>query len=116
MDGGLYGQLAWLIIGFYLFLCLIPASIAQSKFRSGAGFFLLSVFTTPIIGLIAALIIGPDSGARQAEQLRSGKLRKCPDCAEAVLREAVKCKHCGAALQPIPPEPPTLLEKIFQGK
>jgi len=25
---------------------------------------------------------------------------KCPDCAELVLREAKKCKHCGCALIP----------------
>jgi hypothetical protein len=28
--------------------------------------------------------------------------RRCPACAEPVLREAVKCKHCGEALVPLP--------------
>lgn len=32
-----------------------------------------------------------------------GNLKKCPFCAEAIKREAVKCKHCGSAL-PAEPE------------
>lgn len=30
----------------------------------------------------------------------SGSHVKCPDCAELILREARKCKHCGCALAP----------------
>jgi hypothetical protein len=29
---------------------------------------------------------------------------RCPDCKELVLAEAVKCKHCGAALKPVDPQ------------
>lgn len=35
-----------------------------------------------------------------AKQLTLQNQIKCPDCAELVLKEARKCKHCGRALQP----------------
>jgi hypothetical protein len=31
------------------------------------------------------------------------KYRKCPFCAEEILAEAVKCKHCGSSVDPLPP-------------
>lgn len=37
-----------------------------------------------------------------ADQPTDRTHRRCPACAEPVLREAVKCKHCGEALVPLP--------------
>ena len=37
---------------------------------------------------------------------------KCPECAELVLREARKCKHCGAALMPPALTPPLTVAEI----
>lgn len=49
------------ILGFIFLLwivpSIIPAIIASSKGRSGLGIFLLSIFFTPIIGLIVALLM-----------------------------------------------------------
>jgi hypothetical protein len=56
----------------------------------------LLVITIPL-----HLIYGAASGKKQpdeADELQRGFLRKCPQCAEAVKREALKCKHCGAQL------------------
>jgi hypothetical protein len=47
---------------------LIPALIASNKGRSGLGLFLLSIFFTPIVGLIVALIIAPINKTTESEQ------------------------------------------------
>ena len=43
----------------WVIFCIVPAMIASGKGRSGMGFFLLSLFLSPLIGLIAALIASP---------------------------------------------------------
>lgn len=40
-------------------VCCLAANIAKGKNRSFAGFFWLSFFLSPVIGIIAALIISP---------------------------------------------------------
>ena len=45
------------IIILWILLCIIPTVIANKKGRSGCGFFLLSVFLSPIVGIIIALIV-----------------------------------------------------------
>ena len=45
------------IIILWILLCIIPTVIANKKGRSGCGFFLLSVFLSPIVGIITALIV-----------------------------------------------------------
>lgn len=37
---------------------------------------------------------------RQASETRDADLRDCPFCAEPIKRAAVKCKHCGSAVEP----------------
>jgi hypothetical protein len=32
----------------------------------------------------------------------SGEYKKCPFCAEAVRKEAIKCRHCGSSIGPTP--------------
>lgn len=55
------------IATLWLALCLVPAFIAAHKYRSGTGFFLLSLFFSPIIGAIVALIVMPDYEAMDRE-------------------------------------------------
>jgi hypothetical protein len=85
----------------WIVLCLLPAFIARSRGRSFIGVFVLSVILSPLIGLIVALVMRRGDQVAQETVVRGGtssEYRKCPMCAEAVRKEAVKCKHCGAIL------------------
>jgi hypothetical protein len=48
--------------------------------------------------IVVSILFGPIGWLIAA--LNSGKLRKCPFCAELVKPEAVVCKHCGHKLPP----------------
>ena len=55
-------------------------------------------FSVPVIALLIVLL------SKNQEQIAAktgqfGAYRKCPFCAEPVRVEAVKCKHCGSALE-----------------
>ncbi len=111
-----------------LALCILTgiaaAVIASTKGRSGVGYFFIGFFLN-LLGVLIAIGVSRvappkpgDSGwivchacpkTRPTDSDRcphcgAGRLdphaheRKCPACAEWVLKEARKCKHCGEAL------------------
>ncbi|MEB7890969.1 DUF2545 family protein [Hafnia alvei] len=55
----------------------------------------IAAFLSPVMGLIIALTTAT-SERKAVVHGESGEYRKCPFCAEAIRREAVKCKHCGS--------------------
>lgn len=69
------------------------AAIASSKGRSVFGW-LIGGFLLGPIGLLIVGLMGkpaPDEST----------LRKCPHCAEKILKEAKVCKHCGRDVPPV---------------
>jgi hypothetical protein len=92
----------WIIA--WLALAIGAGAIASSKGRSGFGYFVLGLFL-PLIGLLIAIGMAPARPAAQSMTVRQRALhegeKKCPACAEWILRDARKCKHCGELL----PEP-----------
>ncbi len=81
----------WLVCG------IIAAVIAMNKGRSGCGWFLVGVLLGPL-GIILALVVSEDKTEVEKRNMQSGEMKKCPFCAELVLKEAVVCKHCGRSL------------------
>ena len=86
----------------------IVAGIASTKWRSGFGWFLLSVLISPLLaGIIVAALppvttdleamaIGAGEITRDLEAmaLAAGDMKQCPQCAEPVKAEAKICRFC----------------------
>ena len=95
------GEFIRMAILYWFLLCFIPGivvgMIAADKGRSFAGFFLLSLVFTPLIGLMAALIAMPCEAKMHGPPCEG---RKCPFCAEIIKQEATMCRFCGRELVP----------------
>jgi len=89
----------WLIL--WIGLSVIAAVIAANKGRSAIGFFFLAILLSPIIGILAAFIVQPNTARIEDDKLAGGETRRCQHCAEIVRSEARICKHCGRELVPL---------------
>jgi|GEM_PF-1389355 hypothetical protein len=99
------------IVFLWFMFAVVAGVAASSRGRSGFGWFVLSVLLSPLIGILLVLVLPNLRTQQQAAQLAAAAAaasarpaepviteathRKCPACAEWVLRDAFKCKHCG---------------------
>lgn len=85
----------------YVAACVILAPAMAILVRSSGGTGMdsgLAAFLVPAIAFVVSLTA--NTSARKAVLAgENGEYRKCPFCAEAVRREAVKCKHCSSELE-----------------
>jgi len=88
----------WLILSF------LAGWIAAQKGRSGTGFFLLALFLSPLIGILAAAFASRNDATLAKQALRKGIMVKCPACAELIKREATICRFCNQPIE-VSPEP-----------
>lgn len=89
----------------WIFLSILVGVWASKKGRSGFGYFLLSLFISPLLsGFIVALLSPEGVAALPRDELGNTISPethvRCPDCRELVRKDARKCKHCGIALVP----------------
>ena len=85
-------------------LCAIfSAAIASSKHRSSGGWFVLGFLFGPFALISVGLMPTLRSGSEARTEPNQNELRKCPQCAEMIKREAKKCRYCGSEVEPIAP-------------
>lgn len=88
----------------YALACLVLGPVAVMITGAGGGSGVgaaMAGFAVPVVALVVAL--ASDTSQRQAVLSgEAGEYKKCPFCAEAVRREALKCKHCGSELKATP--------------
>jgi len=80
----------------WLVISILAGWIGSSKGRSFWGYFLLAIFLSPIVGIIAALVSkSPES--ENIEAAAKGKItethRPCPYCAEPIRLAAKETLH-----------------------
>lgn len=81
-----------LVLGIYL--AYLVGRAAQRKGRSFEAWFAIAIFfLIPAAIIVAVMQDDPDASARALNQTK-----RCPACAETVLLEARRCKHCGEDL------------------
>lgn len=101
---------SFILYGLAFFvLCIIVGIFASSRNRSGLGWFLISLLLSPILGFILVAVLGPV--AKETPVVKGPKTRPCPLCAEQVLFEAIRCKHCQSDIPP-----PVVVEETFEEK
>lgn len=83
-------------IALWLILAIAVGVYASKKGRSAGGFILLSLILSPLIGFIFAL--AADDHKNVVVQPNEETHKKCPYCAELILKDAKKCKHCGSEI------------------
>ena len=93
-----------LLLLFWLVCGIGAAIVASSKGRSGCGWLILGLLLGPLGLLISAGMSNVQQQAMMARMAadREGdaaQRRPCPVCAELVLRDALRCRFCGAALE-----------------
>lgn len=87
---------------FWILLAIAVGVWASNRGRHGFGWFLIACIVSPLIaGIFLAVTANKATGPQQTGPSAETHTR-CPVCAEFVLPQALKCKHCNAELKPDP--------------
>lgn len=85
---------------FWIMCGIATSMIFNTKGKNAVAGFFLGALLGPF-GILFALFWSKNEGEIEQRAVRSGSLRKCPDCAEMIKVETRKCRFCNAELQPI---------------
>ena len=88
-----------IILGIFILIIwiIIPSLIAKAareKGRSYAGFFILSILFSPLIGGLILLLLGKNENEINRKKIESGENKYCPYCANIIQSKAMICTFC----------------------
>jgi hypothetical protein len=79
----------------YLLACISIGGWSQGKGRGFAAGFFVSLFFSPVVGLVVVAILSENKSTSEERSLSSGEMKKCPKCAELIKVDAKRCRYCG---------------------
>lgn len=94
---------AWVFIGGSIAMYFVPSFVAATREHPNrASIILLDLLLGwTVLGWVAALVWAYSSTETLVKVQQDGDavMRSCPFCAEPIRAAAIKCKHCGSALE-----------------
>lgn len=79
----------------WIVLCFVVAYVAGQKGRSGAGMFFLSLFLSPLVGLLVVIAL-PALAPSEATP-KGSDIVMCRSCGNPKRRDRPRCSRCGNA-------------------
>jgi hypothetical protein len=93
--------IVWTVVGWWLGLSIAVGYWYRNKGGSFFAGFILAVLTSPLFGIIIVAISKTNTDSLERRALSSGKMKKCPFCAELIKREAKVCRFCNRDLRSV---------------
>ena len=91
-------------VALWLAGAVVVGAVASARNRSVVGWFALALLISPLLAIVAVALMpaAPRPGSTPDTAPSVTTHRACPQCAEWVLVDALKCRHCGTELDPPP--------------
>ena len=88
--------MAWIIfqIIVWVLICATVGAWHHSRGGNGYGTFVLSLFLSPLMGLLVVAGDGVDQDELDDRMIKKGWRKRCPLCRSVVRPEALVCPHC----------------------
>ena len=104
------------LIFFWFGLAIAVGIFASNRGRSVFGWFLLACIISPLVALILLAVTKNRSILSTDIPPADETHVRCTQCAEFILPQAIKCKHCGASVRPDTQFVQRITEQKIEGK
>ena len=101
---------------FWFGLAIAVGIFASNRGRSVFGWFLLACIISPLLALILLAVTKNRSILSTDIPPTDETHVRCIQCAEFILPQAIKCKHCGAQVHPDTQFVQRITEQKIEGK
>ena len=86
------------IAALWLLFSFIPPAIAEKKGNGRTLPFLVSIFLSPVVGLLVAMAEPANKARLELQSVQRGEMKHCPYCIQLVHPAASICPHCRQSL------------------